>query len=223
VPNLDASGGQRWKIAIAARPALFSETLAAALVQQGYIEIAGRASDEANVLELVRRTRPAVLLLDEDGFGPSAGPTIRSLHRSAPGTRVLVLSAASSDDAVERVLRTGASGLVGKQESVATLVRAIEAVALGELWANRRATAHVIEVLSSPSSGAASDHEHLTSREWEIADAVGKGLRNKEIARRLKVSEKTVKSHLNNIFRKLQVDNRFAVGLYTLDRLGPKT
>jgi DNA-binding NarL/FixJ family response regulator len=58
--------------------------------------------------------------------------------------------------------------------------------------------------------------EQLTSRESEIAESVGRGLRNKEIARRLQISEKTVKSHLNNIFRKLQVDNRFAVGLYVL-------
>lgn len=213
-----ASGGRRWKIAIAAHPALFGESLSVALVQHPDIEIVGRAASENEVLNLVRKTHPAVLLFDYDGFEPSAEQAIRSLHRSERDTRILVLATVSTDETVERVLRFGAAGLVGKQETVATLARAIQAVACGELWANRRATAHVIEVLSEPAREAAP--ERLTPREWEIADAVGKGLRNKEIARRLKISEKTVKSHMNNIFRKLQVDNRFAVVLYTL-RLGP--
>jgi DNA-binding NarL/FixJ family response regulator len=72
-------------------------------------------------------------------------------------------------------------------------------------------------------SGRAPSDGQLTKREWEITDAVGKGLRNKDIARGLNISEETVKGHLNNIFRKLKVDNRFAVGLYSLDRLKLKT
>ena len=170
----------------------------------------------------MKESRPAVLLFDYEGLGPSAERAIQRLHRSAKGTRILVLATRSSDETVERVLRSGASGLVGKQQPFATLVRAIRAVAAGELWANRRATAHIVELLSGPSDRNASPVERLTRREWEITDAVAQGLRNKDIARTLSISEKTVKSHLNNIFRKLQVDNRFAVGLYALD-LKPKT
>jgi len=161
-------------------------------------------------------------LFDYEGLGPSAERAIRRLHRIARGTRILVLATRSSDETVERVLRVGASGLIGKQQTFNTLVRAIRAVAAGELWANRRATAHVVELLSGPSDRGASESERLTSREWDITDAVGQGLRNKEIARGLRISEKTVKSHLNNIFRKLHVDNRFAVGLYARD-LRPKS
>jgi two-component system, NarL family, response regulator YdfI len=122
----------------------------------------------------------------------------------------------STAETVARVLRVGAMGLVGKQLDFATLVRAIRVVAAGELWANRRVTAQTVEHLANGPDRATGEGR-LTQREAEIAEAVGRGLRNKDIARRLSISEKTVKSHLNNIFRKLDVDNRFAVGLYALD------
>ena len=162
-----------------------------------------------------------MLLLDLEGFGRLAESAIRSLHRHARGARILVLAAESGDETVERVVRLGGSGLVGKQETVATLLRAIQAVACGELWANRRATARVVEILAEPAGGVAAARERLTAREREISEAVGRGLRNREIARRMRISEKTVKAHLNNIFRKLQVGNRFAAGLYSLGRVKP--
>ena len=117
-----------------------------------------------------------------------------------------------------RVLRFGASGLVGKQLAFATLERAIHALAMGELWANRRATADFVDRLTDDSGRVADSDGQLTTRESEIIDDVGRGLRNKDIARRLNISEETVKSHLNNIFRKLRVDNRFAAGMYALTR-----
>jgi DNA-binding NarL/FixJ family response regulator len=204
---------------VAARPALFCEILSSKLQDEPGLEIAGAARDEEEVRALLARSRPAVLLFDYEGLGPSAELAIRRLRRTARGTRILVLATRSGDETLERVLRAGAAGLVGKQQPFATLVRAIHAVAAGELWANRVATAHVVERLAAPlSAGGGEPDERLTDREWEIVDAVGQGIRNKEIGKRLRISEKTVKSHLNNIFRKLRVDNRFAVGLYSLDR-----
>ena len=212
----------RLKIGVAARPPLVCEALALALESDAGFDVVGRAVDEPEANRLVKQHRPAVLLFDYEGLGPAAERAIRGLRRSARDTRILVLATRSSDETVERVIRAGASGLVGKQQSLATLQRAIRTVAGGELWANRRATAHLVEVLSSSKEEALSRPERLTRREEEIIEAVARGLRNKDIAHGLRISEKTVKSHLNNIFRKLKVDNRFAVGLYGLE-LRPKT
>jgi DNA-binding NarL/FixJ family response regulator len=167
---------------------------------------------------LLKTEKPQVLLFDYEGLGPNAEGVISRLHRGAPSTRILVLATRSSQDTVVRVLRVGASGLVGKQLAFATLVRAIHALAIGELWANRRATADFVERLTDDSGRVAASDGQLTGRETEIIDDVGRGFRNKDIARRLNISEKTVKSHLNNIFRKLRVDNRFAAGMYALTR-----
>lgn len=222
VESRDARGDRRWKIVIAARPALVCECLSLALESVPGLEVAGHARDEDEARRLVKQVRPTVLLFDYEGLGPSAERAIRRLRRIARGMRILVLATRASDETVERVLRAGASGLVGKQQTFVTLVRAIRAVVVGELWANRRATAHLVEHLAGESERGESAADRLTPREWEITDAVGQGLRNKEVARILRISEKTVKSHLNNIFRKLHVDNRFAVGLYSRE-LGPKS
>jgi two-component system nitrate/nitrite response regulator NarL len=213
-PQGPASDGL--SVLIASRPALFREILARQLGSEPGLRIAGQARDEESVRSILIKDKPRVLVLDYEGFGPNAEALIPRFRRASPATRILVLAARSGDETVERVLRVGASGLVGKQHGFAPLVRAIRLVANGELWANRRVTARAVEHLADR-SGRDSVGEPLTSRETEIAEAVGRGLRNKEIARRLQVSEKTVKSHLSNIFRKLQVDNRFAVGLYVLD------
>ena len=203
-------------ILIAARPALYREILARQLANEPDFRIAGQARDEAGIRSILTRDKPRILLLDCEGLGPDVEALISRLRREAPAARILLLATRSSDETLERVLRLGAVGLVAKQLGFEVLVRAIRAVAGGELWANRRVTARTVEHLAD---GRDRDSlgEHLTARESEIAEAVGRGLRNKEIARRLQIKEKTVKSHLKNIFRKLDVDNRFAVGLYVLN------
>lgn len=177
---------------------------------------------EGGLKKLLVEEKPQVLVFGYEGMGgPNAESIIHRLRRAAPATRILVLASRTGDETIERVLRAGASGLFGKHLELSALVRAIQAVAAGETWANRRATSLVLEGLTGPS--ASHQKSHLTEREQEIADACGRGLRNKEIAELLNISEKTVKAHLNTIFRKLEVDNRFALGLRILERIHPKT
>jgi DNA-binding NarL/FixJ family response regulator len=217
-----ASGADRIgkviRLAVAALPALFCEALAYRLERETDLEVVGCPTRETEITQLLKAKRPHVLLFDYEGLGPNAERVIARLRQATPCTRVLVLATRSSQETIERVLRVGASGVVDKQLDFATLLRAIRALASGELWANRRATAEFVEHLAESIAREADSDGRLTEREWEIAEGVGKGLRNKEIAHKLRISEKTVKSHLNNIFRKLHVDNRFAAGMYVLSR-----
>jgi len=96
-------------------------------------------------------------------------------------------------------------------------------VAAGEIWANRRATALTLEHLTELSTGEPVSVGYVTKREQQIVDGVARGLRNKEIARQLNISEKTVKSHLNNIFQKLGLEGRFALALFEQGQGLPKT
>jgi len=98
------------------------------------------------------------------------------------------------------------------------LVKALKAVAGGEIWANRLATAQAFERLASSDGERTSVRGALTRRESDIVADVLRGLRNKEIARQLSISEKTVKSHLNNIFRKLGIESRTALALFALEQ-----
>jgi two-component system, NarL family, response regulator DegU len=206
------------RVAVAVLPALFSEALVNDLKREPDLRVIGRLTDEDAIGCVLKKERPRVLVFDYEGLGPNAERVISRLRHDVPSTRILVLATRSSPEMVERMLRAGASGLVDKHLELATLVRAIRALAGGELWADRRATAEFVDHLTESLSHTASSTNQLTDREWEVADGVGQGLRNKEIAHRLSISQKTVKSHLNNIFRKLGVDNRFAAGMYARSR-----
>jgi DNA-binding NarL/FixJ family response regulator len=201
----------RLKVAVVAQPPLFCEMLSRQLGVEPTLAVVGRAGTEDEIEKVLAKGQPRVLVLDYEGLGPSVERTVHRFRRAMPATRILVLATRSGDDTVERMLRAGASGLVGKHLEFAVLVRALRAVAAGEIWANRRVTSLALESLTGPA--AKTPRSELTQREQEVADACSRGLRNKEIASRLNISAKTVKGHLNNIFRKLQVDNRLALAL----------
>ncbi len=183
----------------------------------------GQAHDEDGTCKVIKETTPALLLFDYEALGPNSESIIGRLRRLAPRIRILVMATRSADENVDRVLRAGACGLVGKQLDFASLLRAIRAVAAGEIWANRRAQALTLEHLTNFAAGASEPDGQLTKREQEIVDGVARGLRNKEIARHLNISEKTVKSHLNNIFQKLGLEGRFALAIFDQGQLRPKT
>jgi DNA-binding NarL/FixJ family response regulator len=181
----------------------------------------GHGENEEQIRKLLRRFRPGLLLFDYDAMGPNSESMISNLRRAAPRTRILVISRRTADETIEGVLRAGASGLVGDDVEFATLVRAIQVVAAGELWANRRIAARALERLTGGSAPVPS-LKGLTKREVEIADGVAQGLRNKDIAQQLSISEATVKSHLNAIFRRLKIEGRVALAMLTQERLPPK-
>jgi DNA-binding NarL/FixJ family response regulator len=209
----------RIRLAIATQPALLRDVLSRLLKQEKDLDVVGAAHDEDRIVEVIHDEMPGLLLFDYEALGPNSESIIGRLRRLAPRLRILVMATRSADENVERALRAGASGLVGKQLDFDTLLRAIRAVAAGETWANRRAQALTLEHLTDFSAGASEPEGQLTKREQQIADGVARGLRNKEIARQLNISEKTVKSHLNNIFQKLGLEGRFALALF--DRTTP--
>lgn len=199
-------------IVVIAQPALFCEVLACQLDEEPKFSVVGRASDSDHMWKVLARENPQVVLFDYESLGPNAESMLHRLRRAAPAARILALATRSSDEAAVRVLGAGASGLVGKQLKFSVLVDAIQAVGEGEIWAKPSSTALALAYLTGPSGGGSK--ADLTKREFEVADACSRGMRNKAIAKLLNISEKTVKGHLNNIFRKLQVNNRFALGLY---------
>jgi DNA-binding NarL/FixJ family response regulator len=205
-------------VVVAVGPTLFREALSQALATGHHIRVAGTAGTEDAVAALLVQQAPQVVLLDYEAFGPNAEGMVSRLRRQSPGSRVLVLASRSGPDTAERVLEAGAAGVVGKMSDLDTLGRAIVAVADGEVWADPHVTARALEQLAGPASSG-----RLTGREAGIVRLVSHGLRNKEIAQRLGINEKTVKSHLNNIFRKLRVDSRVALALLDTRAIQPKT
>lgn len=199
-------------VLVAVCPPLWGELVVRTLLREPDVDVLGPVGDEASLRETAAAAPGApVVLLDYEAFGPGTEAVIARLGRTAPACRVLVLARRATDDTVVSVLRAGASGLVGKDRSRDTLVAAIRAVAAGEAWANRAATARALRQLAGSGHPALGGHALLTRRERDVVDAVCDGLRNREIAEALGISEKTVKTHLGSLFVKAGVASRMAL------------
>ncbi len=125
-------------------------------------------------------------------------------------TKVLVLTASENIEDAIAAMRLGARGTVQKRFAIQTLIEAIHAVASGEVWMPPELQAEIA------SQWNASESKALTIRELEIVRSVAIGERNAEIARRLSISEATVKTHLTNVFHKLGIRDRVELTLYAL-------
>jgi DNA-binding NarL/FixJ family response regulator len=199
------------RIIIADDHALFRQGLRAMLTKLhpdvSVVAEVERASDIAPVLA---RTPCDVLLLDLQMEDRSALADIRGFVRQV---RVVVVTASQRSDEALAALHAGARAIVFKRFAVETLMEAIRAVMDGHVWMPPALQGELAAQAFEPAPRT------LTSRERDIVRLVGQGFQNPEIARRLSISEVTVKSHLNNVFHKLKIRDRVGLTLYAI-RLG---
>ena len=189
------------------------------LESQPGITVVGEASTCADALALATGTQPDVIVLDLDLGGENAVESIPTLLRTAPETRILVLTGMRDPEVHRQAIRHGALGLVCKEKAVETLLQALTKVRAGEVWLEPTMIARVLGDLTRPqpspqASAEATKIARLTEREREVITLVGEGLRNKHIAARLYISEATVRHHLTAIFAKLDVSDRFELAIY---------
>jgi two-component system, NarL family, nitrate/nitrite response regulator NarL len=189
------------------------------LESQPGFTVVGEASTCADTLALALDTQPDVIVLDLDLGGENAVESIPMLLRTAPDTRILVLTGVRDPEVHRHAIRQGAVGLVLKEQAVETLLQAITQVRAGEVWLEPTMIARVLGDLTRPqappqTSAEATKIARLTEREREVITLVGEGLRNKHIAERLSISEATVRHHLTGIFAKLDVADRFELAIY---------
>jgi DNA-binding NarL/FixJ family response regulator len=197
--------------------ALVRTALAMILRDDATIELAGEANDGQTGLELIARVTPDVVLMDIrmprlDGLEALA----QLMGRPAP-PKVIVLTTFDADDYVLRALRGGASGFLLKHTPPAQIVQAVHKVAAGEHMLSPTVTAQLIARLGADEPeaqhvlDARSLADTLTSREREVAVAVGQGKVNAQIAEELYLSMATVKAHVSRIMVKLQATNRVQI------------
>ncbi|MFQ5657265.1 MAG: response regulator [Candidatus Methylomirabilales bacterium] len=213
--------GEKIRIVIADDHMLFREGLIALLRQAEDLEVVGEAASGREVFRILEETRPDVLLIDilmPELEGPQILPQIREY---APSTKVLLLTGDFEREPVFRALWEGARGYLQKSVSSATLLKAIRVVHAGEAWIERSVMGHLLEEFPRQEDRVEKREDAvglLSKREAEVARFVAEGLSNKGVADRLSISEKTAKSHLVSIFRKLQLRRRVHLALYTLRR-----
>jgi DNA-binding NarL/FixJ family response regulator len=177
------------------------------------MDVVGTAGTAAAAVETVRRQRPDVVVMDiqlPDGSGIDA---TRAVLEAAPDTAVLMLTMLEERDTLAAAMRAGARGYVVKGASRDEIVRAVTAVADGQvIFGSRVADDLLAEVMALPHAGGL-DARALTDREHQILAGLADGLTNGAIASRLGISAKTVANHVSTLLTKLQVTDRAQAAL----------
>ncbi len=185
--------------------------LRALLEVQDGIEVAGEAGDGAAALALDAEHAPDVILLDLKLPGMDGIAVLGELKAHNSAARVLVLTSATEPASASLAVRSGAAGVVYKDVDPDALVRAIRSVHDGHLLLAPEAAGSLLR--SAGAWGPAAGLDALTGREREVLAELTKGRSNREIARALSVSEKTVKAHVSSVLAKLGVQDRTQAAL----------
>lgn len=215
----------RIQILIADDNRLFREGLYMILAREEEIEVVGEASDGPQTVELAGNLRPDVALLGISMPVMDSIEVILPIRKRSPQTKLLMLTTSQDEAKIFSALKAGARGYLSKNTSSCDLIKAIRSVHQGDLWVERKLIAKYFEREANAHYPVTErddmNNRKFTSREHDILRCLTTGCSNKEIADSLFISEKTVKSHLTRIFRKLDVSGRFQAILYAI-QLGLK-
>lgn len=184
------------------------------LRQEPDLEVLAVCRDGEETLQAVRQFQPDVLILDILMPGKDGLAVLRELRQLEIPTRVILLTAAIDEDNLLEAMRLGVGGVVLKEMAVPLLIQCVRKVYAGDQWLERHSIGRAMEKMLRREAGTREVAKLLTPRELEIVRLAASGLRNKEIASRLMISEGTVKIHLHRSYEKLHVDSRIALLRY---------
>lgn len=220
---------------------LFRQGVRLFLESEPGVRVAGEAGSGAAALEFLESNPVALVLLDLQMPGRSGIEVARDIKDRWPGTRILVLTSFNSWDMIYPALKAGASGYILKDAPPPELLAAIKAVAAGGRYLGEEVASKLLDGLAGPAPGGGPQEseqraavsrpggadgagtardagllDSLTARELDVLRQIAQGFDNKEIAARLYLSEKTVKTHVASILQKLDVKSRTQAALYAL-------
>lgn len=211
------------RVAIVDDHKLYREMMSLALRQERSIEIVGEVAKGSQIIDSISDLKPDIVLLDNTALETDGIKIVPTIREKSPKTKALIFTANRDEFTIIKILKAGAKGYVSTRDiSISNLIKAIQAVHRGELWVERELIARFFEREAVAGSRGKVQgkrpQEMLTPREKEVLNILATGCTNKEIAKALFISEKTVKSHLNSIFRKLNVTRRLKAILYAINR-----
>ena len=206
--NNDLEVSKVIRVLLADDHALVREGTRRLLETENDVEVVAEAANGEEAVEATIRLHPDIAIMDIAMPGMGGIEATRAIKVSCPGTAVLVLSAYDDEPYLMKLLEMGAAGFLLKNVHGQELISAIRAVSRGESVLQPSIAEKIMLRMSSQTETLQSKTDLLSEREFEVMCLAARGLPNKEIARRLGLSIRTVHSHLANIFMKMQVGSR---------------
>jgi DNA-binding NarL/FixJ family response regulator len=170
------------------------------LHQEPDLEVLAGCRDSEETLQAIRQFQPDILILDILMPGKDGLAVLRELRQLEISTRVILLTAAIDEDNLLEAMRLGVGGVVLKEMAVPLLIQCVRKVYAGDQWLERHSIGRAMEKMLRREAGTREVAKLLTPRELEIVRLAASGLRNKEIAGKLAISEGTVKIHLHRSY-----------------------
>jgi two-component system nitrate/nitrite response regulator NarL len=197
---------------------LFRSGIKLLLQRNPEFEVVGEASDGLEGVKRAKQLMPDVVLMDMNMPGLSGLEAMQLIMEDLPDTAVLMLTVSEDAEDLGAALRSGASGYLLKNIEADYLTQAIRRAAAGEAVVAEAMTAKLVAQFRAGNKGpAAPEREKLTPREREAMICLARGQSNKEIARQLDVAESTVKIHVQNILKKLNLSSRVQIAVYAVE------
>jgi DNA-binding NarL/FixJ family response regulator len=181
-------------------------------------DVVALCSDTTKALELVRAHQPDIVILDIKLPGTDGLTIARAMLAEDNAPRIVIFAAEISEEQMLEAIRAGVYGIVLKEMAPQLLVQCLHKVYAGEKWLERRSARLSLENMLRREAGAREIAVLLTQRESIVLRMVANGMRNKEIANEIFISEGTVKVHLHNIYNKLGVDSRMGLLRYAQEK-----
>ncbi|HYW23751.1 MAG TPA: response regulator transcription factor [Terriglobales bacterium] len=203
------------RVLIADDQTLFRVGLARLLEEDERVKIVGQAGDGAEAVKLAGSLKPDVVLMDLKMPNLDGIEATRQIVAGHPGVKVLLLTTFEADNHVIQALKAGASGYILKDSKPDSIVSSLLAVMAGERVMASAVANRVLEMLTGTTTPK-EFYDGLTGREIEILKLLAGGMANKQIAYKLKISEKTVRNHVSNMYEKLNIYDRSQAVLYAV-------
>lgn len=208
------------KVLIADDQELIRQSLHIVLETKEGIEVIGTAGDGGEVMRLVRKEKPDVILMDVRMPEMDGVQCTKLIKENYPQIKIIILTTFDDDEFVFSALKHGASGYLLKGISMDELEKAIHTVYKGGAMINPEIASKVVDLFSEMAQSnydvmiEAQNVEELTDTEWEIIKLVGRGMSNKEISGKMNLSEGTVRNYLSTILNKLNLRDRTQLAIW---------
>lgn len=213
----------RIRVLVADDQAVFRTMMVETLAEEDDLEVVGQARDGVEAIELCKRLRPDIVLLDINMPRLNGVQATSEIIRACPGSRVVILTAFDEDQLVFQVIQAGATGYVLKDSHSDEVIRAIRVAHSNESLIQPRVANKILREYvrlekerTQPNPDGQRALETLTDRELEVLRLVGRGLNNREICDSLFISEPTVKTHFTNVMQKMQFRDRVEAVLFAV-------